>query len=112
MLTGEIRNQVDAVWDTIWTGGVSNPLEAIEQLTYLLFMKRLDEIHTREERKANRLGIAMENRIFPEGNDDKGRPFEDLRWSRLKNFSPSEMFEVMENHAFPFLKQGSLPLHF
>ena len=105
MLTGEIRNQVDAVWDTIWTGGVSNPLEAIEQLTYLLFMKRLDEIHTREERKANRLGIAMENRIFPEGNDDKGRPFEDLRWSRLKNFSPSEMFEVMENHAFPFLKQ-------
>jgi type I restriction enzyme M protein len=55
MLTGEIRNQVDRIWDTFWTGGISNPLEVIEQLTYLLFIKRLDEIHTLRENKANRL---------------------------------------------------------
>ena len=54
MLTGEIRNQVDRIWDTFWTGGISNPLEVIEQLTYLLFIKRLDEVHTLRESKANR----------------------------------------------------------
>ena len=55
MLTGEIRNQVDRVWDTFWTGGISNPLAVIEQLTYLLFIKRLDELHTAREKRANRL---------------------------------------------------------
>jgi type I restriction enzyme M protein len=45
MLTGEIRNQVDRIWDTFWTGGISTPLEVIEQLTYLLFIKRLDQLH-------------------------------------------------------------------
>ena len=55
MLTGEIRNQVDRIWDAFWTGGISNPLEVVEQLTYLLFIKRLDEIHTLREAKANRL---------------------------------------------------------
>ena len=72
MLTGEIRNQVDRIWDTFWTGGISNPLEVIEQLTYLLFIKRLDEIHTRAENKANTLGQPIENPIFPKGdyNDD------------------------------------------
>ena len=105
MLTGEIRNQVDGVWDAFWSGGISNPLEVIEQITYLLFLKRLDELHTREERKANRLGEPMERRIFPEGKDEKGRSFEDLRWGRLKNFAPAEMYEVVDQHAFPFLKE-------
>lgn len=64
MLTGEIRNQIDRIWDTFWTGGISNPLEVIEQLTYLLFIKRLDEIHTLRESKANMLGKAIEDPIF------------------------------------------------
>lgn len=54
MLTGEIRNQVDRVWDAFWSGGISNSLEVIEQLTYLLFIKRLDELHTVREAKAHR----------------------------------------------------------
>ena len=49
MLTGEIRNQIDRIWDAFWSGGISNPLEVIEQITYLLFLRRLDDLHTLEE---------------------------------------------------------------
>ena len=82
MLTNAIRNQIDAIWNAFWTGGISNPLEVIEQITYLLFLKRLDDLQKLEENKSARLKKPIERRIFPEGNDPKGRPYEDLRWSR------------------------------
>ena len=53
MITGELRSKVDSIWDTMWSGGISNPLSVIEQLTYLLFIKRLDELYTRKEHQAN-----------------------------------------------------------
>ena len=74
MLTGEIRNQIDRIWDTFWSGGISNPLEVIEQITYLLFLKRLDEQETAEELKANQTKKPMERRFFPEGKDKKNGP--------------------------------------
>ena len=46
MLTGDIKNQIDRIWDAFWSGGISNPLEVIEQITYLLFLRRLDDLHT------------------------------------------------------------------
>jgi type I restriction enzyme M protein len=104
MLTGEIRNQVDRIWNEFATGGLSNPLEVIEQITYLLFLKRLDDLQSLEESKAARLGQPIERRIFPEGKDPKGRSYEDLRWSRFKNFAPAEMFDVIGEHVFPFLR--------
>jgi type I restriction enzyme M protein len=104
MLTGEIRSQIDSIWNDFWAGGVANPLSVMEQMTYLLFIKRLDDLHTLEERKSQTLKIPMERRIFPEGRDDKGRPYEDLRWSRFKNFEPREMMEVVDEHVFPFLR--------
>ena len=111
MLTGEIRNQVDQIWNAFWSGGVSNPLSVIEQITYLLFIKRLDDLHTLEENKAANLGIAMERRIFPEGKDEQGRPYSDLRWSRFKNFEAREMMDVVAERVFTFLRtmgeQGS-----
>ena len=76
MLTGEIRSQIDSIWNDFWSGGVSNPLSVIEQITYLLFIKRLDELQTVEERKATQLKIPMERRIFPEG---EGRARSGLR---------------------------------
>ncbi len=101
MLTGTIRSQVDALWNAFWTGGISNPLEVIEQITYLLFLKRLDDLHTLEENKAARLKLKkLERRVFPEGNDPKGRPYEDFRWSRFKHFEAKEMFAVVNDHAF------------
>ena len=108
MVTGELKSQIDKVWNAFWTGGIANPVEVIEQITYLLFIKRLDELHTKEENKANRLGVAMENRVFPEGEDDAvrtPRPYNDLRWSVFANLESSDMFEILGQHVFPFLQQ-------
>jgi type I restriction enzyme M protein len=111
MLTGPIRAQVDQIWNAFWSGGVSNPLSVIEQITYLLFIKRLDDLHTLEENKARTLNRPMDRRIFPEGVDPKGKPYDDLRWSRFKNFDPRVMVEIVDEHVFPFLRtlgeQGS-----
>jgi type I restriction enzyme M protein len=104
MLTGELRNQIDSIWNSFWTGGISNPLEVIEQITYLLFIRRLDELHTLEERKAARLRRPMERRIFPEGDDPRGCPYAQLRWSQFKNLAPAEMHTVLAEHVFPFLR--------
>ncbi len=90
MLTGTIRAQIDQIWNAFWSGGVSNPLSVIEQLTFLLFIKRLDELHMNEENKSEMLGIAMERRIFPDGSDAKGEFYDNLRWSRFKNFEARE----------------------
>jgi type I restriction enzyme M protein len=89
MLTGDLRNRIDRIWDAFWVGGISNPLEIIEQLTYLLFLRRLD---------------GLRASIFPPGKDAKGRPYAELRWSRLKHLAPAEMFTVVGEHVFPFLR--------
>ena len=79
MLTGELCSQIDAIWNSFWTGGISNPLEVMEQITYLLFLRRLDDLHTLEENKSVRLGKPMERSTFPEGQDAKGCNYNDLR---------------------------------
>jgi len=104
MITGNIKSQIDQIWNAFWSGGISNPLEVIEQITYLLFLRRLDDLHTLEENKSARLKRPMERRVFPEGNDPKGRPYDDLRWSRFKHFAPNDMYAVIGEHVFPFLR--------
>jgi type I restriction enzyme M protein len=104
MLTGELRSQIDRIWDAFWSGGISNPLEVIEQITYLLFLRRLDDLHTLEENKSARLKKPLERRIFQTGKDIKGRPYEELRWSRFKHLAPAEMYTVVGEHVFPFLR--------
>ncbi|KYD17635.1 type I restriction-modification system subunit M [Saccharococcus caldoxylosilyticus] len=96
MLTGELRNRVDKIWETFWTGGITNPLTVIEQFTYLLFIKGLDEAETQREQEASLLGIEFE-RIFPE---DK----QHLRWSKFKNLEASQMYEIVSKEVFPFIK--------
>ncbi len=86
MLTGEIRNKVDRIWDVFWSGGISNPLTVIEQLTYLLFIKRLDELHTQKEQKAHHTKKEIEDPIFTNKQDH-------LRWSRFKDMEPEVMFQ-------------------
>jgi type I restriction enzyme M protein len=97
MITGELKSQVDRLWDAFWSGGISNPMEVIEQITYLLFIKRLDDLHTAQEAKANRLKKAIESPIF--GPKQQG-----LRWSRFKNEAPAEMFRIVSEKVFPFIK--------
>jgi type I restriction enzyme M protein len=112
MITGELKSKIDAVWNDFWSGGISNPLEVMEQLTLLLFIKGLDEAQTRAERKANRTGQPIEDVIFPEGTftpegKTTGRPYADLRWDRLKHVPAKEMFDVVESYVFPFLQERS-----
>ena len=97
MITGELKSKVDRIWDTMWSSGISNPLSVIEQLTYLLFIKRLDELHTLKESKAARTGNAIEDPIFGEGQ-------EHLRWSRFKETAPEKMFATVKDEVFPFIK--------
>ncbi|MBE2907578.1 SAM-dependent DNA methyltransferase [Anoxybacillus flavithermus] len=96
MITGELKNKVDKIWETFWTGGITNPLTVIEQFTYLLFIKGLDEAETQREQEAALLGIEFE-RIFPE---DK----QHLRWSKFKNLEATQMYEIVSNEVFPFIK--------
>lgn len=104
MLTGDLRNQINSIWDSFWSGGISNPLEVMEQITYLLFIRRLDDTHTLEENKALLLKKPITNRVFPEGKDPKDRDYNDLRWSHFKHFAPAEMFKIVDEHVFPFLR--------
>ncbi|HSH02441.1 MAG TPA: class I SAM-dependent DNA methyltransferase [Anaerolineae bacterium] len=98
MLTGKIRSQVDEVWNTFWTGGISNPMEVIEQFTYLLFIKRLDELHTAREKKANILGRPVENPIFAADEQQ-------LRWSQFIHLGDTgKLYEVIADEVFPFMK--------
>jgi len=96
VITGELKSKVDRVWDAFWSGGISNPLEVIEQITYLLFIRRLDDLNTLAEKKANRTGKA-EGIIF--GPDQQG-----LRWSVFKNDEPALMYETVGEKVFPFLR--------
>ena len=104
MLPADIKSQINSIWNDFWSGGISNPLEVMEQLTYLLFIKRLDELHTLAERKANRLGTKIGRPVFPSGDAPTGRPYEDLRWSKFRHFNAGEMFDVVDNHVFPFIR--------
>ena len=97
MLSNELRNQVDKVWSTFWSGGMANPLEIIEQITYLLFLKRIDDLQVLAENKSLRLKKPIEKNFFPEGK-------ENMRWSKLKNLAPAEMFKVVEKEVFPFFQ--------
>ncbi len=96
MITGELKSKIDRIWETFWTGGITNPLEVIEQFTYLLFIKDLDDNETIEESNAELLGIPFEG-MFPSGKQY-------LRWSKFKNEEAGEMYKIVSEEVFPFIK--------
>ncbi|WP_281255058.1 type I restriction-modification system subunit M [Microbacterium aurantiacum] len=97
MITGELKSKIDRVWDAFWSGGISNPLEVIEQVTYLLFIRRLDDIQILAEKKARVTGGEVESPVFLPGQSA-------LRWSHFKNTSPEVMFKIIADEVFPFLR--------
>jgi type I restriction enzyme M protein len=97
MITGELKSKIDRIWDTMWSGGISNPLSVIEQLTYLLFIKRLDELQTLMEHKAAKTGKPIAEPVFNSAQDG-------LRWSRFKDSAPEQMFVTVRDEVFPFMK--------
>lgn len=97
MLTGEARNKVNSIWEMFWTGGIANPLTVIEQFTYLLFMKQLDDQQTRLEKRARLTGKPIENPTFNEGQQN-------IRWSYFKNLEAGNMYDIVKDEAFPHIK--------
>jgi hypothetical protein len=98
VITGELKSKVDRVWGAFWSGGIANPLEVIEQITYLLFLRRLDELQTLAENKANRTGKPLERVIFDGGAPDP------RRWKNFKQADPASMFATVSDHVFPWLR--------
>ena len=98
MIQGELRSKIDRVWDAFWSGGISNPLEVIEQITYLIFLRRLDQEQELKEKKANRTKEPIERPIFRE---DEGQ----LRWENFTRLSSDKMFSTVRDEVFPWLRQ-------
>lgn len=106
MITGAIKNKVDKIWDDIAAGGITNPITVIEQLTYLMFIRNLDEKELENEEFANMMGEAVDN-IFP--LSDSGQS---MRWNKFKDKDPREIFDVISQRVFPAvknIKNGKLP---
>jgi type I restriction enzyme M protein len=95
----EIKNQIDKIWDDMFSYGIANPLVVIEQLTYLFFIKSLDMIETKNEENANAIGEPLTERIFPEDEHSQS-----LRWSKFKDLSADQIFALLPSRVFPFIK--------
>lgn len=98
MLTGEVRNKIDKIWTDMWAGGITNPLTVIEQLTYLMFIRSLDEKELENESFEALSGEAMP-KIFPQDADGQA-----MRWSHFKNKDSREIYEIVGTKVFPFIK--------
>ena len=106
MVTGIIKNKVDKIWTDIWAGGITNPLTVIEQLTYLMFIRSLDEKELETEAFESMTGETMD-KIFPQTETGQS-----MRWSKFKDRDPREIFDIISQRVFPAIKQisgGKLP---
>ena len=109
MITGEIKNRIDGIWDTFWTGGITNSITILEQMTYLFFMKMLDDAQRTKEANANAFGVAVKDPVFKQGmwhnpDTDRDVSYDDLRWSVFKNKEPETMFRIVCKDVFVFIK--------
>lgn len=105
MITGELKNKIDALWNVFAAGGIVNPLEVIEQITYLMFIHDLDESDNLRAKESDMLGLSYES-IFTNEITIGERKIDgqQLRWSVFKDFPASRMYSVMQEFVFPFIK--------
>jgi type I restriction enzyme M protein len=106
MLAPALRSRVDALWDKFWSGGIANPLTAIEQISYLLFMRRLDALDEKRRGDAEFLKTPFTSLFDGKYESRRGamKPRQDLRWSSFRNLPAEEMLEHVRDHVFPFIK--------
>ena len=109
MITGEIKNRIDSIWDTFWTGGITNSVTVLEQMTYLFFMKMLDDAQHTKEANANVMGVAVKDPTFKQGmwhnpETDRDVPYNNLRWNVFKNMEAEQMFRIISKDVFIFIK--------
>lgn len=105
MITGELKNKVDGIWDIFWAGGLTNPLDVIEQITYLMFIHDLDEADTRRTKESEMLGLPF-NSIFSEEVEIGGVKVNgnQLKWSVFRDYPAERMYSVVQEKVFPFIK--------
>ena len=109
MITGELKNKVDQIWMTYWQNGVTTSITILEQMTYLFFMKMLDDTQRKEEANASLFGNKLANPTFPEGNwhnPETGQdvPYIDMRWHVFKNTGSANMYRMVRDNVFVFIK--------
>lgn len=110
MITGEIKNQIDQIWDTFFVAGVTNPITVLEQMTYIFFMKMLDDKQILEEENAEAFECEVKNPTFLMGemwrNPETGQevPYESMRWSVFRHTGPENMFNMVRQNVFEFIK--------
>ena len=105
MITGELKNKIDALWDIFASGGLVNPLEVIEQITYLMFIRDLDDADNKNAKESAMLGLPFES-IFAGEVKIGERTIEgnQLKWSVFHDFPAGKMYSVMQEWVFPFIK--------
>ena len=99
MITGQLKNKIDKIWDDMYSYGIANPLVVIEQLTYLFFIKSLDDVEIANEKRDAMLGMESE-RIFPQTEEGQM-----LRWSKFCNLKAEEIYSILGTKVFPFIKK-------
>ncbi len=109
MITGEIKNRIDSIWDVFWTGGITNSITILEQMTYLFFMKMLDDAQRTKEANANAFGVKVKEPTFKEGawhnpETDREVSYNSLRWSVFKNMEAEQMYRIISKDVFVFIK--------
>lgn len=105
MITGELKSKIDSLWEIFWTGGLTNPLDVIEQMTYLMFVHDLDDADNTKSKESAMLGLSYQS-IFPEKVKMGDRTLDgvQLKWSVFHDFPAGRMYDVMQNWVFPFIK--------
>lgn len=110
MITGDHKSQIDSIWDTFWSAGLTSSIAVLEQMTYLFFIKMLDDSQLKREANAQALGGTIKAPIFKDGESwqnpetEQTLPYEDLRWHKFKNFNATKMFNIVRNDVFVFIK--------
>lgn len=105
MITGELKNKIDGLWDIFASGGLVNPLEVIEQITYLMFIHDLDDLDNKRAKESAMLGLPFES-IYAEDVEIGDRVIDgiQLKWSVFRDFPAGRMYSIMQEWVFPFIK--------
>ena len=105
MLTGELKNKIDSLWEIFWTGGLTNPLDVIEQMTYLMFIHDLDTTDNLRAKESAMLGLPYQS-IFTDEVQIGDRTIDgsQLKWSVFHDMDAGRMYTVMQEWVFPFIK--------
>ena len=105
MITGELKNKVDALWNIFWTGGITNPLDVVEQMTYLMFIRDLDDADNLRAKEAAMLGLPYESVFADEVKiGERAVPGKQLKWSTFHDFPAGKMYSAVQEWVFPFIK--------